>query len=202
MTGNRIKKIGQMDFERLTKLQQLYLDNNEIATIEEGAFEALKALEVLILANNLLFRLPGNLFDQQSKLVILWLSGNNMVYFPIPGWNEETGEISSTSTLGKLRKLHIDMNPLQCQCVDLIKSWAKLKNIRLGIDNDYVKNGLQPACIINDQGCRTDIGKDFIHNYWHLFNNETYINMLYKEEDERSPAFWIIQRVFESLFDL
>ncbi|XP_055690285.1 chaoptin-like [Lutzomyia longipalpis] len=198
---NRIRKIGKRDFKRVPKLEQLYLDNNAITRIEGGAFDTLTDLKVLSLVNNLLFKLPANLFDRQNALILLGLTGNNMPFFPIPGWDEGTGDISNTTTLGKLEKLFIDMNPLQCQCMDLIKSWAKMKKIKLVIDNEFVRNGIQPTCIVNDQGCRTDVGKDFIYYFWHLFNNETYINMLHTEDNEEFPSFGNANRVFQSIFE-
>lgn len=93
LSYNKIKKIGKKDFSRLSELKSLQLDNNDIAVIAEGAFDKLIKLESLLLSNNIIFQLQPNLFDKTHALQVLSISGNNMAFFPIPGWEESTGEI-------------------------------------------------------------------------------------------------------------
>ncbi|XP_055686440.1 leucine-rich repeat-containing protein 15-like [Lutzomyia longipalpis] len=184
LSFNKIRKIGRKDFMRIPAVMHISLHNNEISNIAPGAFDTLQKLESLSLQNNLLFQLALNLFEKTTSINVLVLSGNNMPFFSIPGLQEATGKIvSSNSTLNKLNTLNIQKNPLQCQCVDLIRSWAKMNGIYLRIDDKEVRNGVKPACIVNDQGCKSNVGKEYIKDYWHLFN-DVKLNNIFESQDE------------------
>ncbi|XP_059612703.1 leucine-rich repeats and immunoglobulin-like domains protein 2 [Phlebotomus argentipes] len=171
LQDNKISRIGSGDFSRLTYMEMLDLRSNDINTIEEGAFDETTKLSILELANNMIFQLPANLFEP-INLRELNLNGNIMPYFPIPGWQENTEKIFfRESSVNKLKKLQINNNPLQCQCVDLIRKWTAKNNIELTIDNSLVRSGLKPACIVNNEGCRADVGLNYVKDNWHLFND-------------------------------
>ncbi|XP_059613183.1 leucine-rich repeat and death domain-containing protein 1-like [Phlebotomus argentipes] len=183
---NKIRKIGKNDFFRLTNVTDLFLSYNDIRIVAEGAFDRMEKLKILYLSNNLIFQLPANIFDANS-LHSLHIDGNNMPFFRIPGWQETTGAlIESNSTLNNLYILYIQNNPLQCECVNLIRKWAGSNRIHLIIDNFNTTRGLQPACIVNNLGCRTDVGKDLVKDYWHLFNPIKLENLILQDEDEES----------------
>ncbi|XP_059614000.1 chaoptin-like [Phlebotomus argentipes] len=173
LSRNKIQKIGRTDLSRLSRVVKLILDTNDILTIENGAFDQMVEMKYLDLSNNLIFKLPLELLEKNINLKILLLSGNNMAFFRIPGWQKDTGKIMPiNSTLNTLRLLHIQNNPLQCGCVDVIRSWAKNNNILLRIHDENVKNGVKPACIVNDGGCSINVRKIYVKDYWHIFNDK------------------------------
>ncbi|XP_059614125.1 protein artichoke-like [Phlebotomus argentipes] len=181
---NKIRKIGANDFIRLTKVVYLNLMYNDISTVSEGAFNRMTNLSELNLSNNLIFQLPRNAFES-TRLKFLSLDHNNMPFFRIPGWQEETGQIlSSNSPLNKLIILSFTNNPLQCQCLDLIRKWTKDSKIYLFIEEMSTRMGIKPSCIVNDRGCRTDVGKEFVKDYWHYFNDKKVVDIFLEEEYE------------------
>ncbi|GAB0100783.1 hypothetical protein DMENIID0001_168700 [Sergentomyia squamirostris] len=183
LSYNKIKRITNRDFIHLTKLTHLSLDNNDISSIAPGSFDKLENLNSLSISNNVLFQVSSNLFSKTTGLHVLSLSGNNMPFFDIPGWNKQTGEIVEKNTaLNKLQLLNIYNNPLQCECIDLLQSWATKHNIFVRTTDRLAMNGVKPVCIVNEAGCQA-VGKDFIKDYWHLFNDAK-INDILAEEEE------------------
>ncbi|XP_059614001.1 asporin-like [Phlebotomus argentipes] len=187
LSFNKIKRIGRKDFERVSQLNTLRLDHNDITVIASGAFDKLPKLDTIDLSDNLLVQLSANLFEKNA-LQVLSITGNNMPFFKVPGWTEMPGVPPIiqpvNSKLNKLNSLHIWSNPLQCGCIDLLRSWAKKNKIFLGFDDEKVRNGLKPACIVNDDGCNTDVGKDYIKDYWHLFNDKRVKDIFDEDEEE------------------
>uniref|UniRef100_A0A6B2EC59 Putative insulin-like growth factor-binding protein complex acid labile subunit n=1 Tax=Phlebotomus kandelakii TaxID=1109342 RepID=A0A6B2EC59_9DIPT len=183
LTYNQIKRINIRTFSRLSNVINLFLANNEIQTIAPGAFNRMTMLHTLDLSNNFVYQLPPNLFDQ-IPIVWLLLNGNNMAYFPIPGWNTETNEIAdNNSMLNNLQTLNLENNPFQCDCLEQIHTWAQRRSFNLKVYDSKVKAGEKPACIINDEGCKVDVGKDFVKDYWHLFNDNKFQEILLQDED-------------------
>ncbi|XP_059613577.1 chaoptin-like [Phlebotomus argentipes] len=184
LTYNQIKRIGRNTFKWLGKTINLYLANNEIHSIASGAFEKMINLHTLDLSNNFIYELSPNSFDQ-TPLSWLLLNGNNMAHFYIPGWNPQTNEIEeSNSMLNKIQLLNVENNPFQCDCLELLHVWAQGKSFNLKVYDEKVKAGVKPACIVNDQGCRTDVGKDFVKDYWHLFNDNKFQDILLLDDYE------------------
>ncbi|XP_059614126.1 toll-like receptor 7 [Phlebotomus argentipes] len=180
---NYIRKINKDDFSRLTNVRTLDLSYNDINSIAEGSLDGMEKLEMFAISNNLIFKLPERLFEATPNLIILYVQNNNLPFLRIPGWQEDTGEIlSNNSSLCNLKVLYIANNPLQCQCVDLIRKWAGNSDIFLKIDDDNVRKGVNPACIAYNRMCRTDVGIDFIKNYWYLFNYMQTIDLYYNKE--------------------
>uniref|UniRef100_A0A1B0CBX8 Putative insulin-like growth factor-binding protein complex acid labile subunit n=1 Tax=Lutzomyia longipalpis TaxID=7200 RepID=A0A1B0CBX8_LUTLO len=183
LTYNNIRHIDRTDFAKLPKVINLYLGSNEIASIAPGAFESMAMLHILDLSNNFIFELPPNGFDQ-VPLVWLLLNGNNMAFFPIPGWQNVSVKISkNNSKLNSLQLLNIENNPFQCDCLESIHMWARDNSIELKVYDTKVKAGVKPACIVNDQGCETNVGKDFIRGYWHLFNDNKIKDIIQLEDE-------------------
>ncbi|XP_055690286.1 slit homolog 2 protein-like [Lutzomyia longipalpis] len=162
LSNNDIRAIGGGDFDRLTKLTHILLDNNKISEIDEGAFNATNEIQFVSLINNTLFQLPENLFEATPLLRTLQLSGNYLSYLPL--------HESNSKTFSKLEEFLIDRNPLQCKCVELIKSWTERNNISLTINNENMTNGNHSICINNEQGCQKDVGREFV--YGNILKNE------------------------------
>ncbi|GAB0093873.1 hypothetical protein DMENIID0001_090600 [Sergentomyia squamirostris] len=163
LSYNKIQKIQKLDFQKLENATDLSLGNNDISEIELGAFDNLKHLHLLSLTNNFIFILSPNLFLHTSRLSVLDMSGNNMAFLPIT---------ENDRILSNLRFLKMNRNPLQCACLEIMRSWAKTKIISFVVDDKNVRNGLKPSCIVNGDKCKTDVDMDFVKPYWHLFNDE------------------------------
>ncbi|XP_034252753.1 relaxin receptor 2-like [Thrips palmi] len=82
MTRNKVTRIDEMTFARLSKLTLLELDNNAISSIHANAFVKLTLLKELRLAHNKLRSLPDHIFDSLVLLTKLDLGGNPVL---IPG---------------------------------------------------------------------------------------------------------------------
>ncbi|GAB0089552.1 hypothetical protein DMENIID0001_041170 [Sergentomyia squamirostris] len=149
----------------------LYLGSNEIFEIASGAFNKMTMLRTLDLSNNFIFELSPEAFEQ-IPITTLLLNGNNLAHFPIPGWNTETNEINQDNhTLSDLQILNIENNPFQCSCLELIHAWAQSRQFMALIYDEKARLGLKPACIVNEEACKIDVGRDFVKDYWHLFND-------------------------------
>ncbi|GAB0086207.1 hypothetical protein DMENIID0001_002120 [Sergentomyia squamirostris] len=172
LSKNNIRKIKNTDFEKLTNVKTLYLDNNEITRIAPRAFDLMKNLNKLVLSNNLILKLQ--FFSPRFQdLKYLDVSGNNMAFFEIPGLTERIDSASQNYAIYEnLNTLVLFSNPLQCKCVDMIRSWAKNKETTLLIDDESVRNGTKPSCIINEDGCKANISIAFIRDLWYLFNDK------------------------------
>ena len=70
------------DFDGLTSLQELHLNNNQLSALPDGAFDGLTSLQVLRLDGNQLAALPDGAFDGLTSLQTLWLQGNQLAALP------------------------------------------------------------------------------------------------------------------------
>ena len=66
------------DFQGLTGVTSVDLNNNNLASLPAGVFDSLGSLENLYLANNDLGSLPEGVFDNLSNLEGLFLQGNSL----------------------------------------------------------------------------------------------------------------------------
>lgn len=64
-------------------LEELYLDNNEIAALYRDVFKALKKLQILFLDHNNLTRLDASVFRDLSSLCFLRLNDNKIEQLPV-----------------------------------------------------------------------------------------------------------------------
>ena len=70
------------DFDGLTALEALWLDNNELTELPDGVFDGLTALEELWLNSNELTELPDGVFDGLTALTRLDLRGTELTELP------------------------------------------------------------------------------------------------------------------------
>ena len=73
-------KLG--DFDGLTNLRGLYLNDNQLSSLPAGLFDNLTALETLNLHDNQLSSLPAGLFDNLTALETLDLHDNQLSSLP------------------------------------------------------------------------------------------------------------------------
>ena len=143
---NYIGDIQERQFERLSKLRGLFLDNNEIVTIRQNAFEGLDTLVFLYLYQNDIVNILPNLFQRLNELKLLDIGYNNIVKIHAHGFHGLTNvrwlfldynrisEIHQLQfqDLTKLLELHLNRNripeihPLQFQNLN------KLTELNLG----------------------------------------------------------------------
>ena len=72
-----ITALAAGDFDGLTKLTQLQLQNNSLTTLPDGVFDELTALTQLYLQNDSLDTLPAGVFDELTALTVLELRLND-----------------------------------------------------------------------------------------------------------------------------
>ncbi|GAB0099131.1 hypothetical protein DMENIID0001_149700 [Sergentomyia squamirostris] len=164
LSSNQIAKIESMDFRKLKHIETIRLKDNKITTIEPGAFNGLTLLRVLNLGYNLIYRLPIDLFSPLVNMKYLAVEANNLAYFQL-----------TYDVFKNLILLEIYDNPLQCKCLEMIRSYTKTHGIKFVNDKlGKIKNRIQPECIINDI-CDPEAGEEFVKDLWQLFNNRKYI---------------------------
>ncbi|CAH1272480.1 LRRC70 [Branchiostoma lanceolatum] len=130
MNNNCIKTVGSW-FERLVKLEKLYLSWNEIEEIEENALQPLRQLEYLDLMHNRLRTVEERYFSGLTKLKNLHMSYNNISHIAGRSFDQLPSLVSvsldhnqlsalSPELLKRLTSLHthvhIKENPLRCTC--------------------------------------------------------------------------------------
>ncbi|GAB0089584.1 Leucine-rich repeat [Sergentomyia squamirostris] len=163
LSSNQISNIGSTDFRNLKHIETIWLKDNKITKVEPGAFDGLTQLNQLVLSFNFIYRLPIDLFTPLVSLKHLYVHANNLAYFQLPD-----------DIFKNLHTLEIYNNPLQCKCLETIRSYTKTHEIKFVYDKlSEIKNGIQPECIINDI-CDPEAGEDFVKDFWQLFNNRNY----------------------------
>ncbi|KAJ8930569.1 hypothetical protein NQ314_016616 [Rhamnusium bicolor] len=75
---NNITQPLDHNFRGLSKLKELYLDDNRIMSLPSGTFRFLPELKVLSIQRNRIEELTPRIFLEISKLKVLKLSGNNL----------------------------------------------------------------------------------------------------------------------------
>ena len=88
--GGRLKLAGQGigslkagDFAGLSKLREIWLENNQLTTLPPGLFDGLSAVEILQLNGNHLAGLPVGAFDGLSAVWLLHLHDNRLSGLPV-----------------------------------------------------------------------------------------------------------------------
>ena len=82
LDGKGITALAAGDFDELTTLTALDLQNNSLSTLPAGVFDELTALRLLWLLNNSLETLPAGVFDNNTALTQLYLNGNSLDTLP------------------------------------------------------------------------------------------------------------------------
>ena len=90
------------DFDGLTALTYLLLQNNSLPTLPAGVFDELTALTLLFLRSNSLSTLPAGVFDELTALTALDLRDNSLSTLPAGVFDELTA----------LTALVLSINPL------------------------------------------------------------------------------------------
>ena len=78
LENNRLTTLPDDVFQPLTALTRLYLQNNQLTTLDDDVFEPLTALTGLYLFNNALATLPDGVFDGLTSLMELSLIYNQL----------------------------------------------------------------------------------------------------------------------------
>ena len=85
-----ITALAAGDFDGLTALTILVLDQNSLTTLPAGVFDELTALTALLLYGNSLSTLPANVFDGLTSLTRLHLYNNSLTTLPAGVFDELT----------------------------------------------------------------------------------------------------------------
>ena len=99
---SNITSLNAGDFEGLTSLRVLLLNNNQLEALPETVFRGLTSLQVLLLNNNQLTVLPETIFNSLTSLEVLLLNNNQLSTLPVGVF----------SGLTSLQSLYLDSNRL------------------------------------------------------------------------------------------
>ncbi len=124
LEDNQIAALPKEALEKLITLQVLNLKGNQIAVLPENIFDNLKALQNLDLGNNQIRELPKNIFDH-LKLIALSLKANELKALPE----------SFNKLLPSLRMLNLKDNPISKVDLKMIKQ-QKHKDLRFSYDTN------------------------------------------------------------------
>ena len=82
LDDNDLSALPESIFDQLTNLTELKLDGNQLSALPDGLFDQLTNLTELALSNNQLSALPSGLFDQLTNLTVLTLNNNQLSALP------------------------------------------------------------------------------------------------------------------------
>ena len=104
LSGNKITRLSQGDFDSIKNCTTLDLENNRITVIKTGAFEHLSQLETLTLSGNPLKEIKGDMWKGLQALVNIRIRG-------LP--TNITLHHQAFSNLPKLHKVDLDLKHLK-----------------------------------------------------------------------------------------
>ncbi|MDE3259287.1 MAG: leucine-rich repeat protein [Gemmatimonadota bacterium] len=90
LDDNRISALSSGVFDQLTNLTELKLDGNNLNSLPSGMFDQLAKLTELFLSDNQLNTLPSGVFDELTKLTILAINNNKLSSLPSGVFDELT----------------------------------------------------------------------------------------------------------------
>ena len=97
LSGQNIAVLAAGDFDGLTALTELYLNNNELETLPKDVFAGLTRLKVLTLYYNELTTLPDGVFGPLTALNFLYLGDNPRAPFaPTAVARPDAGTVSTS----------------------------------------------------------------------------------------------------------
>ncbi len=82
LDDNELSALPENIFDQLTNLTELKLDGNQLSALPSGLFDQLTNLTEIYLSNNQLSALPDGLFDQLTNLTLLALNSNELSALP------------------------------------------------------------------------------------------------------------------------
>jgi len=77
--SSHLKELHSFDLKPFTKLNEIYMDNNDIEILEEGLFKFSLDLKSINLYRNKIYHIHATVFDNLSKLTYLMLSSNKCI---------------------------------------------------------------------------------------------------------------------------
>ncbi|WP_428097254.1 Calx-beta domain-containing protein [Candidatus Rariloculus sp.] len=83
LAGKGISSLKAGDFAGLSKLREIWLENNQLTALPPGLFDGLSAVEILQLNGNHLVSLPVGAFDGLSAVWLLHLHDNRLSSLPV-----------------------------------------------------------------------------------------------------------------------
>ena len=82
LDDNELSSLPESIFDQITNLTELKLDGNQLSALPDGLFDQLTNLTELALSNNQLSALPSGVFDQLTNLTTLTLNSNQLSALP------------------------------------------------------------------------------------------------------------------------
>ena len=118
-TGGKITSLKSGDFEGLSGMSELNLEDNSLSNLPEGVFDGLSSLELLTMQGNGLSSLPDGVFDDLTNLHTLGLYDNNLAELPDGVFDQLT----------KLTRLAISNNKLTSLPDGVFAGMSKLQTV-------------------------------------------------------------------------
>ena len=125
----QIATLSSGDFNGLTRLRTLRLDNNQLATLPEDIFDGLTELQTLRLNDNKLSSLPEDIFDGLTNLRDLYLSSNRLTTLPEDIFDGLTNLHNLYLSSNRLTTLHEDIFDGLTRMLGLYLSNNRLTNL-------------------------------------------------------------------------
>ena len=119
--GQKITSLKSGDFEGLSGMSELNLEDNSLSNLPEGVFDGLFSLELLTMQGNDLSSLPDGVFDDLTNLHTLALYDNDLAALPDGIFDQLT----------KLTKLAISGNKLTSLPDGVFSGMSKLQSVSL-----------------------------------------------------------------------
>lgn len=120
LSFNNIKEIKESTFSRLEELEVLELNENEIQIIHSKAFHDLPNLKILNLAGNKVFVMEDEAFENLPRLQLLNLSHNRLNYI----------NLEALVQLGTLSSFGIDISYNNIQRLNIISDTTILDTVQ------------------------------------------------------------------------
>ena len=121
LSSQNISSLKAGDFDGLTSLTRLHLDENDLSALPDGLFDELTSLTRLSLHLNDLSTLPGGIFDELTSLNLLYLHENDLSTLPGGIFDELTSLIM----------LELGANDLSTLPDGIFDELTSLKSLRL-----------------------------------------------------------------------
>ena len=123
--NNPVFSLKEGDFDCLTNLNRLNLDNNDLESLPVGIFDGLTKLKYLWISSNNLSSLDVDVFDGLTNLTWLELDNNDLESLPVDVFDGLTN----------LERLWVFNNNLESLPVDVFDGLTKLKYLWISSNN-------------------------------------------------------------------